>query len=1223
MFTLVVKVVNKKNESIIIKEPFILLDDSIHILKNKLFYHFSNFIPNILKVVINNKIVKDSDSLIFEYFDTNKLLEDECVVYITNLYDILQEYKIERLDIINNNQEQFNNLFNELKFEYNDLTEDDLSFLILLILLNKNSHNVSRQEIDNHIQITQVQRNKLLINYSKQDSDLTLNKFYELSREMEFDFIDDINITFNFINFTIIGDNVEIGSKGLFIKLNEIYNIFELNDNIPFIALGRKNFESDNLNRQPQIKIYNELINTTTDKEIKNWVLNEKKKSNEAKYKIIKGLLIKSRFGIHNFLSINILPNGIINVSLKTPEISVLDDIIHLVKLNVNNIIKQLNTLNGVFLQSKRISWIENSTITIDSIDTSIETNLFINRDKFSEIIRKYNISDNILELKSTESLDTLSAYYKKFHNKEFEDIKGITININDNKYKEKSSIIKIFGANNYIQTLIILQTIFILNEMAEELNSNGLFENDSKRRILQKTNKKKLKEQGIDFDSRKCQGNRQPILGEINQEKNDYNITFKNKNYRCSNPKHPYPGFTKQNIVCCFVNKQTGNEDYIKNTNPKSLEILVEPSNFTIKVKELSSKKKIETFVIKVVSDYQAGLSSSNSMPIYYYLSTYTGENELVPIYNQELILQIEQEENIWLERVSLSQIIYPSATNQCNTKPNLNNKSGLNSPCDEYSDKPYFGYTSKSIPCCFDKERDTYITRKKKIADVSKKYIIQFSYKILHYQKLGILPEDISNLLNNILSEPDNVNFGLYYRMGIVQNNSSLFNALLLSINNKIRDITINNSTEFKSYITNFLNLDVFQKLNGGNISNKYSSIEEYKKYIMSSSIHNFNDIIDLLERVLQQNIIIFDVNEQESTKIICRQNVINVNNPFIILIKRKSTFELVIKLIEKEKKNDIVKQFSYDDKIIQFIIEYYGDTCKIESIYPENYPYISIYNSDDLLNILKGTELEIKYQIKNAFNKINFLITKKAILIPVLERGIIENKSIPIVNFDILINLTDKLKTLEDYIKSYKLLNEITNNKNINLLGITNTNINNIGGLLTNFGVIIPFKKINSEEIKLPLINFIYYLDLDTKINSENIIQPLNLYSNEIDKLNNSIFDTKKILGKVISNDEEIQNEIIDFIKSPSINKSNKIKNILKIFYQITNIIPTEDNDFIFKVIANEILNDNKENLILNNIITSDSFNKSDIIIRDSESILLNIDDIRKWIKKYQQE
>ena len=73
------------------------------------------------------------------------------------------------------------------------------------------------------------------------------------------------------------------------------------------------------------------------------------------------------------------------------------------------------------------------------------------------------------------------------------------------------------------------------------------------------------------------------------------------------------------------------------------------------------------------------------------------------------------------------------------------------------------------------------------------------------------------------------------------------------------------------------------------------------------------------------------------------------------------------------------------------------------------------------------------------------------------------------------------------------------------------------------------------------------------------------------------------------------------------------------LLEIFDTLN--VPNDDVTLL-KAICNEILNDNKERLILNNIITSDTFNKNEVIVRDAESILLNIDDIRKWIKKHQQ-
>ena len=47
---------------------------------------------------------------------------------------------------------------------------------------------------------------------------------------------------------------------------------------------------------------------------------------------------------------------------------------------------------------------------------------------------------------------------------------------------------------------------------------------------------------------------------------------------------------------------------------------------------------------------------------------------------------------------------------------------------------------------------------------------------------------------------------------------------------------------------------------------------------------------------------------------------------------------------------------------------------------------------------------------------------------------------------------------------------------------------------------------------------------------------------------------------------------------------------------------------------------MINDNIENLLLNNLVTSEIFNPDEIIKRNNESIWLNLDDIKKWIQKF---
>jgi hypothetical protein len=52
-----------------------------------------------------------------------------------------------------------------------------------------------------------------------------------------------------------------------------------------------------------------------------------------------------------------------------------------------------------------------------------------------------------------------------------------------------------------------------------------------------------------------------------------------------------------------------------------------------------------------------------------------------------------------------------------------------------------------------------------------------------------------------------------------------------------------------------------------------------------------------------------------------------------------------------------------------------------------------------------------------------------------------------------------------------------------------------------------------------------------------------------------------------------------------------------------------------------IANEVINDNIEKLLLNNIVIESSYNPNEINYKNTESIWLNINDITKWFKKYE--
>jgi hypothetical protein len=377
-------------------------------------------------------------------------------------------------------------------------------------------------------------------------------------------------------------------------------------------------------------------------------------------------------------------------------------------------------------------------------------------------------------------------------------------------------------------------------------------------------------------------------------------------------------------------------------------------------------------------------------------------------------------------------------------------------------------------------------------------------------------------------------------------------------------------------------------------------------------------------------------------ENSKILCRTTALNIKNdkPVILLLKRKNMFEIIIKLIKKDKKNEIIREFEVGNPIIEFLVDYYKASCVRENKYPENYPYIPLYSSDVIIKKLKESPTElgvIKYQIKNSFNKINMLLTNKGILIPILETGIIENTiengGFHVFSYSNLIeqqlnaNKPDTLRTLNDYIKSIQKLNKILGTPHIQILGVMNSPDARIGGLLTNFGYPIPYKKVQGEEtLGIKQLEFKYYLDIDNQLDKENEDNtPLELYIKNDNELHAKLFTIKKIVGEELSllKNQPFKKQIEDIIVDTTHEKGFKVKEIANIISKLRGLKQEDIEDItLFKVIANEILNDNKEKLILNNIITSDKFNRRDIIVRDVESVLLNINDIRQWVNKHQQ-
>jgi hypothetical protein len=889
-----------------------------------------------------------------------------------------------------------------------------------------------------------------------------------------------------------------------------------------------------------------------------------------------------------------------------------LEFIVELVKKAINDTLVSLNKLDN-----RKI--FEVTDLEMTSIDTMMYTNFEISRPKFSKLLLVPSVN-TILELKNIQSQELISMYYKKISRT---DTKGLTINIKENPFEKNSSIITVFGAESIIQIEIIYATIRALNELSEFSTQNKKGELVLRERKLKEVSTKSLlKKEGFTFDSTKCQKPSQPIIVKDNIM-DEHTIRFDKWTFRCNNEKKPYPGFHSDNIPCCYKKPQVGKESFIRNVDPESLEILVKPSNLKVKI------GKIEAFVIKKISDT---FDSDNN---YFYLSE---ENKLIPITDSKTIKLINKTQdsgNIWLETVTLSEVIYPASSHKCQKRPELNreltskgihtfiNHQDINQSCDIYKNAPFFGYASSSIPCCYNTEREIYVTKNKREENKLNKYIATTSNKLLNYKKMGVLPKDIDYLFNQITNSEDPgakgdeeetyadgaegadgtagddaeaaVKIGIYYRMGIIQNKSSFLNAVLLGIDNHLNGNEIYGITDFKKIIISYITQELFVKLNNGKVALKYHSIENYIRYISENTLL-WEDMIDLLEMITRHNILILDTTL--STQIVCRINEIDEELPFLLLLKKSNAYELIVKLNKNEADElFVMKAFDKTVPIVQFLLDYQNNSCIRENVYPENYPYKPMLTIDQI-------KMPIKYQIVNSFNLVNMIITDKNMIIPVAEGGIVD--TVPTKTIDDI-----ELLDLKTYKKFYESLN-------IGILGITKSNKQDVGGILTDFGFLVPYKQSKDDTKLFPLLKFVYYIDTDTKLRSD-VAGPV-----LVDRtLMNDIFKTKSKIVKAleqIKNSDKVKEYILDLVKETDIPRYEKITSIVNVFKQFGKSTPDDYTLFILNIIANEMILDNKENALLNGIITNPEEKGQNIIKRDTESILLNLDDIYKWIKLY---
>ena len=313
-----IKIINKQNNEILnLTDEInfgILIDDSIPLIKDKLFAFLGlQYYPNFVKL---EKKIGDDDYLLL--LDNNYLdfsLTDDPKIYVSTIFSITDKSEYQNFDLnpyilynkIKDNFEYINNLYDNLVGNFINLTLEDLIIIIKMkaldfinqpgneLILSLNEKETLEKDIENFLininsQLESKKRTLLidqqnLKSFYKESYNLTnLTKYYDLTPNKD-------RPLFNYTNiiFSIKDTNYDSSILGKYIKLQQIFNTFELSDDIPFIVY--------NISKStPMIKVYNKLIDTVSDNTIKSWILNEKKKLNQISYKKVKGLLFKCHF---------------------------------------------------------------------------------------------------------------------------------------------------------------------------------------------------------------------------------------------------------------------------------------------------------------------------------------------------------------------------------------------------------------------------------------------------------------------------------------------------------------------------------------------------------------------------------------------------------------------------------------------------------------------------------------------------------------------------------------------------------------------------------------------------------------------------------------------------------------------------------------------------------------------------------------------------------------
>lgn len=208
-----------------------------------------------------------------------------------------------------------------------------------------------------------------------------------------------------------------------------------------------------------------------------------------------------------------------------------------------------------------------------------------------------------------------------------------------------------------------------------------------------------------------------------------------------------------------------------------------------------------------------------------------------------------------------------------------------------------------------------------------------------------------------------------------------------------------------------------------------------------------------INELESQYNVNIIIFNINEGS---ILCKELYYFPHSQTVFVLKNLDNYELIV----KKTNNKLCKIFKTKADITSKILDLYKKSCIVNYI---GYPETPMTFAD--------LSLTIQAQVTNKFNKVIYVLTKEAGLVPVVPTKSISG--IKIVNIN-------KLKL--DANKQYDMIKNV----NVKYIQISGQIINDgfTVGLVTKSGLIIPTKKSNKIN-NVPVVYRQFFDNIDDLI------------------------------------------------------------------------------------------------------------------------------------------